>query len=88
MKNKVLVKVYVPEFELSYDIFIPVNEYIWRVKELIIKSINDLENLKIDLNHKFILVNKDNGTIYDNNSIVYKTDIRNASDLLLISTTM
>ncbi len=85
MKNKVLVKVYIPEFELSYDIFIPVSEYIWRVKELIIKSVNDMENLGIDLNHRFILMNKDNGIIYDNNLVVHKTDIRNATDLLLVS---
>lgn len=85
MKNKVLIKLYIPEYELTYDLFIPANEFIWKVKEIIIKSINDLENLKLDPKESFILVNKDNGTIYDANELVSKTDIRNASELLFIS---
>ena len=85
MKNKVLVKVFIPEYNFNYDIFIPVNEYVWRVKELIIKSINDLENLGISNEQRFLLINKDSGMIYDNNLLISKTDIRNACELLLIS---
>ena len=32
MKNKVLVKLYVPELDYSTDIFLPVNEAIWKIK--------------------------------------------------------
>lgn len=85
MKNKVLVKLYIPEYELNYDLFIPINEFVWKVKEIIIKSINDLENLKIEPNQNFTLINKDNGTIYDNNELVSKTDIRNATELIFIA---
>lgn len=85
MKNKVLIKVFIPEYNLNYDIFVPVNEYIWKIKELVIKSINDLENLGISNEQKFVLLNKDSGSIYDNNMLISKTDIRNATELLLIS---
>lgn len=85
MKNKVLVKVFIPEYNLNYDIFVPVNEYVWKIKELVIKSINDLENLGISNEQKFVLINKDTGMIYDNNSLISKTDIRNASEILLVS---
>ena len=85
MKNKVLVKVFIPEYNFNYDIFIPVNEYVWRIKELIVKSINDLENLGITAEQRFVLINKDTGIIYDNNMLISKTDIRNATELLLIS---
>ena len=47
VKNKVLVKVIVPEIDSSYDIFIPVNEIIWKVKRLILKSIKDLTSIII-----------------------------------------
>ena len=37
MNNKVLVKVTVLELGISYDIFLPVNELIWKLKKLMIK---------------------------------------------------
>ena len=41
MNNKVLVKVYVPTLDSSYDVFIPVNELVWKANKLIVKSISD-----------------------------------------------
>ena len=37
MSNKVLIKLYVPTLGETFDIFIPVNEMIWRVNRLIVK---------------------------------------------------
>jgi len=31
MKNKVLVHVLVPELDADFDLFIPVNELIWKI---------------------------------------------------------
>ena len=42
MKNKVLVKIILPELDRSYDIFLPVNEIVWKAKKLILKAISDL----------------------------------------------
>ena len=42
MENKVLIRVMVPLLDDSFDCFIPVNEVIWKIKKLIIKSISDL----------------------------------------------
>ena len=33
MNNKVLVKLLVPELNSSFDIFLPVNELIWKIKK-------------------------------------------------------
>ena len=84
MKNKVLIRLTIPEIDCSYDIFIPVNEIVWKVKKLIIKSISDLTVGAININMDFILINKNNGIIYDNNSIVIDTDIRNATELIMM----
>lgn len=85
MKNKVLIKLIVPELSECFDIFIPVNELIWKIKKIIIKSISDLENIRLNMDDEFILLNKDNCKIYSNNEIVINTDIRNGSELILIS---
>ena len=85
MKNKVLIKLIVPELDETFDIFIPVNEVIWKIKKLMIKSISDLSGVDLNSQKNYALINKDNSRIYSNNEIVINTDIRNASELILIS---
>lgn len=85
MNNKVLIKLIVPELDNDFDIFIPVNEIIWKVKKLIVKSISDLSGIELDLRQEYTLLNKQNNRIYDNNEIIINTDIRNSTELLLIS---
>ncbi len=85
MKNKVLIKLIVPELDATFDVFIPVNELVWKVKKLILKSVSDLDNINISNNLDCILINKDNSKVYNNNEIILETDIRNSSELILIS---
>jgi len=83
MENKVLIKLIMFDMDECFDIFIPVNEIIWKIKKLIIKSISDITNISLDINNEYILINKDNSKIYDNNEIVINTDIRNGTELIL-----
>lgn len=85
MKNKVLIKLIVPEINTSFDVFIPVNEIIWKIKKIMAKSISDLTKLDFDLNGEYILMNKETCQIYGNNEIVINTDIRNSTELMFIS---
>lgn len=85
MKNKVLIKLIVPELDATFDVFIPVNELVWKIKKLILKSVSDLDNINISNNLDCILINKDNSKVYNNNEIILETDIRNSSELILIS---
>ncbi|MBP3460850.1 MAG: hypothetical protein J6K21_00370 [Bacilli bacterium] len=84
MDSKVLIKLIVYEMNSSFDVFIPVNEYIWKIKKLLVKSIGDLNNIRIDINKECILLNKDNNKIYSNNDIVIDTDIRNGTEIVLM----
>ena len=84
MENKVLIKLFLPEFEKSFDVYIPVNEVIWKVKKLLAKSVSDLCDVNLN-SVDYLLLNKTSGKIYQNNEIVLNTDIRNATELLLIS---
>ena len=85
MNNKVLIKLILPEFDQEFDIFIPVNEIVWKVKSLIVKSISDLTGVALDSKYDYILLNQGNGRIFDNNEIIINTDIRNGSELILLT---
>ena len=85
MKNKVLVKLYVPELDFETDLFLPVNEVLWKIKILIIKAISDMTGGALDKDKKYLLVNKETGNIYQSNSILIDTDIRNATEIIIIS---
>ena len=85
MKNKVLIKLIIPELDTNFDVFIPVNEVIWKIKQLLLKSINDMINIPLNTDINYVLLNKSNSRIYSNNEIVINTDIRNGTEIILIS---
>ena len=84
MNNKVLVKFYLLELDSNFDVFIPVNELVWKIKKLVLKSASDLTNV-MEINQKeYVLLNKDTCEVYHNNSVVIDTNIRNGTELYLI----
>lgn len=85
MNNKVLIKLLVIDCDISFDVFIPVNEIMWKVKKLLTKSVSDLTGISSYLNKDFILINKDNSRIYNNNEIIIDTDIRNGTEIIMLS---
>ncbi len=84
MKNKVLIKLIIPELEETFDIHIPVNELVWKIRKLIVKSISDLTSKSLVVNDNYLLINKETAQIYNNNDVIINTDIRNGTELLLI----
>ena len=85
MKNKVLIKLYVPELDDYFDVFIPINEVIWKIKKMLAKSISDLTIGNLDISKEYVLINKITSELYDNNTIVANTNIRNATELIFLS---
>ena len=77
MNNKVLIKLILPEINKKYDLFIPVNEYIWKINKLMVRSINSLDGEILDVEKEYAIINKDTGKIYQNNEIIVNTEIRN-----------
>lgn len=84
MNNKVLVNVDVPELDNDFDLFIPVNELIWRVNKMVVKSVSDLSGVPLNPNDKYVFINKINNTVYRNNEVIIDTDIRNGTELVLL----
>ena len=85
MKNKILIKLIVPELDYSYDLFIPVNEVIWKIKKMVAKSVSDISNKALDPEKEYNFINKDTGRVYDSNEVVFDTDIRNATEIIMLS---
>lgn len=85
MENKILIKLIVPELNETYDLFIPVNEYIWKIIKLSVNAVSDLSRGALDMNKTYYLINKENGSIYQSNQIIINTDIRNSTELILLS---
>lgn len=84
MINKVLISLYVPMLNNTYDVFIPINEIMWKINKLMVKSISDLTDSQLPIGKNYVLINMENGRIYDKNEIVINTDIRNSSKIALI----
>ena len=84
--NKVLIKLYVPYLDTTFDIFIPVNEFIWKINKLIVKSVSDLTEGIFPTEKNYIIMNTETGNIYNPNDIVINTDIRNSANLTIIET--
>ena len=85
MNNKVLIKLIMPELDRNFDLFIPVNDVIWKIKRLTVKCVSDITGVELDPKAEYILMNKEDNRIYNNNEIVINTNIRNGSELILIS---
>lgn len=82
--NKVLIKLYVPMLDESFDVFIPVNELMWKVDKLAVKAINDLSDGSLPLDKNYIFINGQTGQIYNSNDVIINTDIRNSTRLILM----
>jgi hypothetical protein len=83
--NKVLIKLNAIEYGKTYDVYIPVNYLVWKITKLLIKCVGDLSDIDVDLRKEYILINKQTNEIYQNNSIIREKDIRNGTELILIS---
>ena len=84
MKNKVLINLVVPSIDETYEIYIPVNETIKKVLELIVKSVIDLSDGALDLRVAHYLMDPDNGVLYNDTQIIRDTNIKNSKKIILL----
>ncbi len=81
-KNKILIELYLPEYEREYDIFIPINKRIGTIKSIIEKSLEEMIGYEIKDDSNFY--SKDTGKEYDFQLLVKDTDLKNASKIILV----
>ena len=85
MKNKVLVKVRVPEIDQEYYIYLPVNKKIGNILVLLNKAINEMTNGIFEKSTTNSLYNCFTGERYKVDSLLVETNIRNGTNLVLLS---
>ena len=83
MNNKVLVEIIVPSIEERYDMYIPINKRIGKIIEQITKTINDMTDNSLG-DSKLVFYNKETKEKYKMNDLVYYTNIRNGTSLILL----
>lgn len=81
--KKYLVDVYVPAARKHYDAFIPSGKTIWEVTKLLIEICESLSPGEYKGSSSSILINADNGNIFNSTSTVYDSGIRNSARLIL-----
>lgn len=85
MSNKVLVTIKIPDIEKEYNVFLPINKKLGNILYLLNKAIRELNNNKeIFKQNTNNIYNLDTGKSYDLDKLLYETDIRNGSRLILI----
>ena len=83
-KNKILIELYIPLIEKSYDLYIPINKKIGTIKRLIEESLVELTDNAYIPKDQTNLYSKETGQIYDVNKTVRDTDLKNGSRIILI----
>ena len=83
MEYKVLVQLFVPEIEQTYELYLPINKNIYQVKKMIEGVIREYAvDYYADAN-EFILMNRRDSSVYQNGDYVRNTNIRNGTELVL-----
>ena len=82
MEYKVLIKLFVPEIEETYEMYIPINKTIGEISELLSKLVNDLSKV-YPVKNNACLCNRYTGIIYEKQYLIRDTDIRNGTELII-----
>lgn len=80
LDNKILVNLYVLTLDKDFEIFIPVDEKVGNVVNLLAKSLLG----DIPVNKNYAILNLYSGNVYKNNDLIRNTDIQNGTKLILI----
>ncbi|MGM9875569.1 MAG: hypothetical protein ACI32H_06585 [Bacilli bacterium] len=83
MDYKILIKLFLPELEQNFEMYIPVNRTIGQVIELMNKVVNDITLNVYPIKEGLQLMNRRNNTFYEYNDLVRNTNIRNGTELVM-----
>ena len=82
--EKVLIEVYVPVINASYDVFVPETSPMSQVLELLKKAVTELSDGRFLSSAETALCYRENGAIININMSVCELGIKNGSKLMLI----
>lgn len=83
MEYKVLIRLYVPEIEQNYEVYIPINKTISQVLVLLNKLVNSVSNEAYPIKNDLTLYNRRTFEQYNLDSIIRNTNIRNGTEIVM-----
>ncbi len=85
MNNKVIVKLIVPEIDEEYELYLPINKKIGNIINLLNEVIHEMTNGEYELSNSNQLYNYYTKEKYMSDVLLFNTNIRNGTCLVLIS---
>ena len=82
--DKVLVEIYIPALDVSFDVFVPLQSQMSEVLELIKKAATEMSDGRFIADKNTAICHREDGTIININLSVFELEIRNGSKLMLI----
>ena len=84
MNNKILILVYVPALEASFEFYIPINKKIGTIKNTLISFIQKEYGFSIKETGSVSIIEKETGNILNEDVFVYDSTIKNGTKIILI----
>lgn len=84
MEYKVLIKLYLPEIEESYEAYIPLYKTVAEVSGLLNQMAHSMADI-FPILPTTLLYNRRTGVLYDQATLIVDTDIRNGTELVMIA---
>lgn len=84
MEDKVLVELLSAGSGEVYDVYIPLNAYLYEVVPMLSSVVSDLSSGSFKTDEAAVLCNTDTGDIYNINKVVDELGIKNGSRLMII----
>lgn len=82
--NKILIEVYVPSIEQTFNLFIPINKSCQKIIDLIEKAIKEIAINGYPDKDNTVMIDKEMGTIYNQNVIIKDSGLKNGSKVILL----
>lgn len=82
--KKYLVDLYLPAAGAHYDVYLPAGKMIGEATGLLVKLAESLSDGSYKGSGSSVLINAEDGRIYDRNTTVYDAGIRNSARLILV----
>lgn len=82
--NKVLVEIFLPAANQSFDVYIPLESRMSEVLVLVSSLLSDVSDGKYKATHDAVLCDAETGIIFNINMTVFELGIKNGSKLMLI----
>lgn len=82
--KKYLVDLYLPASGTHYDVYLPAGKMIGEATILLVRLAESLSDGNYKGSDNSVLINAENGRIYDRNTTVFDSGIRNSEKLILV----